>query len=33
VLRVVGGALATLVAALFLWGGLLRVIGIALGVA
>ena len=33
VLRVVGGALATLVAALFLWGGLLRLIGIALGVA
>ena len=33
VLRVVGGALATLVAALFLWGGLLRLIGITLGVA
>jgi ferrous iron transport protein B len=32
-LRVVGGALATLVAALFLWGGLLRLVGIALGVA
>jgi len=32
-LKVLGGALATLVAALFLWGGLLRLIGIALGVA
>ncbi|WP_253738097.1 ferrous iron transporter B [Halohasta salina] len=33
VLRVVGGALATLVAALFLWGGLLRLGGTLLGVA
>ncbi|MFO7833938.1 MAG: ferrous iron transporter B [Halohasta sp.] len=33
VIRVVGGALATLVAALFLWGGLLRLGGTLLGVA
>ena len=33
IIRVVGGALATLVAALFIWGGLLRVVGTALGVA
>lgn len=33
IIRAVGGALATLVAALFIWGGLLRVIGIILGVA
>ncbi|WP_181685198.1 ferrous iron transport protein B [Halorhabdus salina] len=33
VLKVLGGALATLLAALFVWGGLLRLIGIALGVA
>ncbi|MFW6321740.1 MAG: FeoB small GTPase domain-containing protein [Halohasta sp.] len=33
IIRVVGGALATLVVALFLWGGLLRLGGILLGVA
>ncbi|QSG09875.1 ferrous iron transporter B [Halapricum desulfuricans] len=33
VVRVLGGALATLVTVLFVWGGLLRVIGTVLGVA
>ena len=33
VLPVLGGALATLVTALFVWGGLLRLVGIVVGVA
>ncbi|MFW6018424.1 MAG: ferrous iron transport protein B [Halapricum sp.] len=33
VVRVLGGALATLVTVLFVWGGLLRLLGITLGVA